>query len=269
MGRAIQLSVLAFCGLALPAYAYARITESSARQLLAASAVVSVLGFFITRYLIPPVTRKTQARGICGKDLNKKGTPAGDIPIPEAAGLAVGCSFLLCIILFELLHYYDINSILEWVAGGFRKPLPKQEIVADSWLVDYNAALATIGFMLFLGFADDVLDIPWRVKLLLPLFAALPLLTAYSGGTGIAVPKPVQALLGLPSFLELGILYKVRLPCYACTHTEPEGGVDIALMDTQDHQKSFCFCGYRGFLVMTHSLSFGACVRPLAQMFAK
>lgn len=29
-------------------------------------------------------------------------------------------------------------------------------------LVDYNAALATICFMLFLGFADDVLDIPWR-----------------------------------------------------------------------------------------------------------
>ncbi len=29
-------------------------------------------------------------------------------------------------------------------------------------LVDYNAALATVCFMLFLGFADDVLDIPWR-----------------------------------------------------------------------------------------------------------
>ena len=39
----------------------------------------------------------------------------------------------------------------------------------DSWLIDYNAALATICFMLFLGFADDVLDIPWRVKLVLPL----------------------------------------------------------------------------------------------------
>lgn len=51
-------------------------------------------------------------------------------------------------------------------------------------LVDYNAALATICFMLFLGFADDVLDIPWRVKLILPCLASLPLLIAYSGGTG-------------------------------------------------------------------------------------
>ena len=46
---------------------------------------------------------------------------------------------------------------------------------ADAWLVDFNAALATICFMLFLGFADDVLDVPWRVKLLLPALASLPL----------------------------------------------------------------------------------------------
>lgn len=50
-----------------------------------------------------------------------------------------------------------------------------QEPIGDAWLVDYNAALATICFMLFLGFADDVLDIPWRVKLLLPALASLPL----------------------------------------------------------------------------------------------
>jgi hypothetical protein len=52
--------------------------------------------------------------------------------------------------------------------------------------VDYNAALATICFMLFLGFADDVLDIPWRVKLLLPALASLPLVRFKFHGT-----KPV------------------------------------------------------------------------------
>ena len=82
-----------------------------------------------------------------------------------------------------------------------------------SWLVDYNAALASICFMVFLGFADDVLDVRWRVKLVLPLFASLPLLVAYSGGTGVAVPKPLQAALGLPSFLDLGLLYKVCVCC--------------------------------------------------------
>jgi UDP-N-acetylglucosamine--dolichyl-phosphate N-acetylglucosaminephosphotransferase len=149
-------------------------------------------------------------RGICGKDLNKKGTPAGDTPIPESAGLAPAAAFLLCIICFELIHYYDINSLFEWVNSGFRGPLHLQ-LLPDSWLVDYNAALATIGFMVFLGFADDVLDIPWRVKLVLPLFASLPLLVAYSGGTGISVPRPLTAWLGLPTFLELGLLYKLYM----------------------------------------------------------
>lgn len=50
-----------------------------------------------------------------------------------------------------------------------------QVTIPESWLVDFNAALATICFMLFLGFADDVLDIPWRVKLMLPALASLPL----------------------------------------------------------------------------------------------
>lgn len=207
----MQLLALAAAGVALPAYAYTRIEDEKARQVLGASCAVAVLGFFLTRYLIPPVTSKTAARGIAGKDLNKKGTPAGDVAIPEAAGLAVGCAFLLCIIIFELVHYYDIASLLSYLASGFKGPLPKLEVISDAWLVDYNAALATIGFMLFLGFADDVLDIRWRVKLLLPLFAALPLLVAYSGGTGVVVPKPLQALLGLPSFLELGVLYKVYM----------------------------------------------------------
>jgi len=31
------------------------------------------------------------------------------------------------------------------------------------WLVEYNAALASICFMVLLGFVDDVLDVPWRV----------------------------------------------------------------------------------------------------------
>jgi len=78
-------------------------------------------------------------------------------------------------------------------------------------LVDYNAALATICFMLFLGFADDVLDIPWRVKLVLPAVASLPLLIAYSGGTGVIVPKLFRVLLDLPSYLELGFIYKLYM----------------------------------------------------------
>lgn len=206
--RTLQLVALALVGFGPAVFAFTKIADVQAQQLIATSAFVSILGFLGTLYLVPKVTGKTLVRGICGKDLNKKGTTAGDNPVPEAAGLAPGCIFLLCIIAFELLHYYDINSVLSFVRNGFQGGWPTLRPIAESWIVDYNAALATIGFMLFLGFADDVLDIRWRVKLLLPLFASMPLLVAYSGGTGIAVPKPLHGFLGLPTFLELGILYK-------------------------------------------------------------
>ena len=54
--------------------------------------------------------------------------------------------------------------------------------------------------MIFLGFADDVLDLRWRHKLLLPTIASLPLLMVYlvnGGSTTIILPKPVRFVLGL------------------------------------------------------------------------
>ncbi|CAN0307620.1 unnamed protein product, partial [Scytosiphon promiscuus] len=56
-------------------------------------------------------------------------------------------------------------------------------------MVDYLSALLSICFMTFLGFTDDVLDLPWRYKLLLPTVATLPLLCAYDGSTSVVVPR--------------------------------------------------------------------------------
>ncbi|KAJ6921775.1 hypothetical protein NC652_015652 [Populus alba x Populus x berolinensis] len=78
------------------------------------------------------------------------------------------------------------------------------------WLVEYNAALASICFMTLLGFIDDVLDVPWRVKLLLPSIAALPLLMAYAGHTTIIIPKPLVPYIGL-KVLDLGFIYKIYM----------------------------------------------------------
>jgi UDP-N-acetylglucosamine--dolichyl-phosphate N-acetylglucosaminephosphotransferase len=210
MGRVLQLAALAVLGLMGPAYAVSQIADEKTRRSIYLSCAVSIIAFFATRYLIPKVAAKTLKRGICGKDINKRGTPAGEVPVPESAGLAPGCVFLLCIIVTELLHYYDANSIVGFIQSGLKGQIT-QEAISDAWLVDYNAALATIAFMLFLGFADDVLDVPWRVKLVLPLFAAMPLLVAYSGGTSILLPKPLQAALGLPAILHLGVLYKIYM----------------------------------------------------------
>lgn len=68
-------------------------------------------------------------------------------------------------------------------------------------------ALLAICCMIFLGFADDVLNLRWRHKLLLPTMASLPLLMVYFtnfSNTVIVVPKPFRVLLGL--HLDLGEL---------------------------------------------------------------
>lgn len=53
--------------------------------------------------------------------------------------------------------------------------------------------------MLLLGFADDVLDLRWRHKLLLPTVASLPLLVVYYvniNSTTIVVPLPLREWFG-------------------------------------------------------------------------
>jgi UDP-N-acetylglucosamine--dolichyl-phosphate N-acetylglucosaminephosphotransferase len=74
------------------------------------------------------------------------------------------------------------------------------------------AALLSIGCMIFLGFADDVLDLKWRDKLFMPAIAYLPLLMVYFAtfnSTTIIVPRPFRFLFGYD--LDLGILYYVYM----------------------------------------------------------
>lgn len=49
--------------------------------------------------------------------------------------------------------------------------------------------------MIFLGYADDTLDLKWRYKLILPTVASLPLLVSYSGSTTLYVPAVLRFLL--------------------------------------------------------------------------
>merc|ERR1719242_15802 len=83
------------------------------------------------------------------------------------------------------------------------------------------AALLSISCMLLLGFADDVLDLRWRHKLLLPTMASLPLLMVYyvtTNRTEIMVPTLLRAFLG--SSIQLGLLYYVYMGMLAvfCTN---------------------------------------------------
>lgn len=47
-----------------------------------------------------------------------------------------------------------------------------------------------------LGFVDDVIDLKWRHKLIVPTIASFPLLVAYNGVTSVVVPKLLRPILG-------------------------------------------------------------------------
>ena len=77
----------------------------------------------------------------------------------------------------------------------------------------YLGGLLALFSMLFLGFADDILDIPWRIKIWFPLIASIPLLLVYFvtyGRTDVLLPLPMRFLFS-SSILHLGPLYYVYL----------------------------------------------------------
>ena len=67
--------------------------------------------------------------------------------------------------------------------------------------------------MILLGFADCVLGLRWRYKLVMPFFAALPLIVCYNGGTSIVVPNFLKPFMG--NIVNIGILYYVYMLMYA------------------------------------------------------
>lgn len=52
----------------------------SSTQLLA-YVLVAIFGFAATNHLIPTIQQYTLRKGICGKDLGKRGTPLAEIPM--------------------------------------------------------------------------------------------------------------------------------------------------------------------------------------------
>mmetsp|Transcript_36833 Transcript_36833/g.54105 ORF Transcript_36833/g.54105 Transcript_36833/m.54105 type:complete len:443 (-) Transcript_36833:184-1512(-) len=184
-------------------------------QLLAYVAV-AVVGFLLTNNLVPNIKTYTLRKGLSGKDLGKKGTPCEDLDVPEALGIVPGAIFLICLI-FCLVGYATSNP---------------------SKLLDCNSALLSICFMLFLGFTDDVLDWPWRYKLLLPSVATLPLLCCYKGSTSIVVPIQLRALL-----MQEGALTSFgRFLCCIITVDENANGAIINL--------GFLYLVYMGLLAV-------------------
>ncbi|PTU19384.1 hypothetical protein P175DRAFT_0502925 [Aspergillus ochraceoroseus IBT 24754] len=83
-------------------------------------------------------------------------------------------------------------------------------------LASYLSGLLSLQCIVILGIGDDLLDIRWRHKVLIPAFGAIPMLIVYFvdfGVTHVVVPVPLQRYLG--SFVDLGFLYYVYMAAVA------------------------------------------------------
>ena len=152
--------------------------------------------------MIPVFKEMTLKAGLFGIDINKcliykdEKDPDRKI-IPESLGIVPGFVFLAVSITSQTFMKLSLLQQLE-----------------------FNAALLSICFMILLGFSDDVLDLRWRYKLVLPFVASLPIIFSYGGATNIVFPQFISNIIGI-KVLELGILFKFYMCLLAifCTNS--------------------------------------------------
>ncbi|KAG7203798.1 hypothetical protein KM043_013815 [Ampulex compressa] len=167
------------------------------------NAVMSMVAYFLTVRLVPRIKGTFIKANLYGIDMNK----SNGAKVPEALGVVTGCVFLITLFLFIPIPFTD------YIFNNANFP--------HNEFVEFLAALLSICCMLLLGFADDVLDLRWRHKLLLPTIASLPLLMVYYvnfNSTLIIVPKPLRPWFGFS--LDLWIFYYIYMGMLAvfCTN---------------------------------------------------
>ncbi|XP_030383482.1 UDP-N-acetylglucosamine--dolichyl-phosphate N-acetylglucosaminephosphotransferase isoform X1 [Scaptodrosophila lebanonensis] len=179
---------------------------------IAINAAISVSAYLMTVRMIPRFRDMFVKARLYGKDLCKRDQPQ----VPESYGVLIGCVFLVSLFLFIPIPFtFDEAAAMDVETGGKPATFPHDKFV------ELIAALLSICCMIFLGFADDVLDLRWRHKLLLPTIATLPLLMVYYvnyNSTTIILPHFARAFFG--KSVNIGIFYYVYMGMLAvfCTN---------------------------------------------------
>lgn len=139
--------------------------------------------FKITFLCIPKFICFLNTKGFYGIDLNK----INKDKVAEPIGIVPAILYFLFILFYQVLYYNDHKILLE-----------------------YNAGMLSIIFMTFLGFIDDIFELQWRYKVILPFFACLPLVLSYSGETQVVIPPLLRFFFEKP-LINIGIFYYVYI----------------------------------------------------------
>ncbi|KHJ48279.1 hypothetical protein D918_01547 [Trichuris suis] len=117
-----------------------------------------------------------------GADMCKKSRSM----IPQPMGVVTAAVYMIILFLFIPAPFY------RWIYDN-------EPMFPYHRFVEFLSGVLSICSMIFLGFADDILDLRWRHKLLLPSIATLPLLMVYavnSNSTSVVVPIQLQPIFG-------------------------------------------------------------------------
>ncbi|KAI9799485.1 MAG: tunicamycin resistance protein [Piccolia ochrophora] len=183
---------------------------------LAFSGIAFALSFSLVRWLGDIFMRA----GLKGRDM----ATAKKVEIPEAMGAVCAVVYLLVIIIFIPFPFYK-DIVAATSGGGNRDVVVELQQVETgrflhrfphSKLASYLSAILSLQAVVILGVGDDLFDIRWRHKLLIPAFAAIPMLIVYFvdfGVTQVVVPVQLQPYTG--DLVDLGWLYYVYMAAIA------------------------------------------------------
>ncbi|CAJ0943591.1 unnamed protein product, partial [Mesorhabditis belari] len=161
--------------------------------------LLSLLGGFVSLKLIQEYIPIFIQRGHYGNDQCK----VSNAPIPEPMGVITAAVYLIIMFIFIPFPF------LEWTYT--ERLFPHDKFLA------FLSAIISICTAILLGFADDMLDLRWRHKLLFPTLSSLPVLMVYyvqGSSTTIVVPKIARSIVSFLGFemttsLDINLLYYV------------------------------------------------------------
>lgn len=151
----------------------------------------------VTAYrLIPRVAPKLGRRGLAGYDLNKLD---GELVAALRQGKSIGAedgrdekSAAVPLRKFpeKIPECGGLMPAIIYIGAAI---IGVTQLDAEQHL-NYVAGITAVAIVTFLGFVDDVLELRWRHKLILPHVASLPLIFLYDGPTTIHLPVRLTRL---------------------------------------------------------------------------
>ncbi|VVB74120.1 Phospho-N-acetylmuramoyl-pentapeptide-transferase [uncultured archaeon] len=118
---------------------------------------VLLVAFIVTYAATPVIIKMAKRKGIVGKDVHKPGRPE----VAELGGLAIAAGIVIALLFaVAVSSFSSLQSVFN----------------ADINVLVILAILCLVLIVEMVGMVDDILGIPQRIKLLLPIVAALPLM---------------------------------------------------------------------------------------------